>query len=87
MTIDERDQMLATAVPKDAGDPRSRRYNLRRSTAGIEFFEAKWHEDIEGEPVFHGHPTSRVPGRVLRTLRDAGELSQAEYRRLLRQLG
>ncbi len=50
-------------------------------------FEAKWHDDMEGEPEFHGHPTTRVPGAVLRALRDEERITAAEYRRLVRELG
>lgn len=87
LTVSEREALLEAAVPKDDRDPHSRRYNLRRSPHGLEFFEAKWHEDIDGEPVFHGHPTTRVPGRVLRVFRTRGEISAPEYARLVRELG
>lgn len=87
VTVDERAELLATAVPKNRDDPHSRRYNVRRVAEGLEIFEAKWHADVEGEPEFHGHPTTCVPGAVLRILRDQERISDAEYRRLVRDLG
>lgn len=85
--VEERSALLASAVPLDPSDPHSRRYNLRRAAGRPEFFEAKWHRDVDGAPEFHGHPTSRVPSRVLRAFRDSGLLAEPEYRRLVKELG
>ena len=87
LQVSERQQLLEHAIAGDPTDPHSRRYNVRRGRAGLEVFEAKWTQDTEGEPEFHGHPASYVPARVLRALRDDGRLTQPEYRRLIRSFG
>lgn len=87
LTIDERNDLLATAVPLDPADPRSRRFNVRRCARGLELYEAKWTRDVDGEAEFHGHPTSYVPARVLRGLRDCGRITTSEYRRLVKRFG
>ncbi len=87
MTRDERSQLLDSAVPVDPSDPRSRRFNVRRGVDGLELYDAKWTQDVAGEPEFHGHPASFVPAKVLRVLRDKGQITPAEYRKLARRFG
>jgi len=87
MTVAERRDLLATSVPANEEDPRSRRFALRRTEHGLELFDVKWTEDSPGgDPVFHGHPASRVPRTVLKRWRDDGVVTAAEYRRLSREL-
>jgi hypothetical protein len=87
LTVRERRVLLETAVPLDPIDPRSRRFNARRGPQGLELYDAKWTRDVEGEPEFHGHPATYVPTAVLRALRDRGMITDAEYRRLIRDFG
>lgn len=87
LRIGERQQLLETAIASDPDDAHSRRYNVRRAAAGLEVFEAKWTQDVAGEPEFHGHPASYVPARVLRHLQDDGRITESEYRRLIRSFG
>jgi hypothetical protein len=54
---------------------------------GLEFFEAKWTQDVDGDPEFHDHPTNKVPCSVLRQFRDMGRISGADYRRLIKEFG
>jgi hypothetical protein len=87
MTVAERRALLEASVPYDPLDAPSRRFAIRRVEAGLELFDVKWTEDdAGGEPVFHGHPASRVPRPVLKQWRDNGTLTPAEYRRLSREL-
>jgi len=60
---------------------------VRRGETGLEFFEAKFTRHVDGDLEFHGHPTRRVPAKVLRVFRDRGLISLAEYRRLVQELG
>jgi hypothetical protein len=87
MTIGERNRLLDTAVSLDSTNPRSQRYNLRRGPRGLELFAAKWTEEAGGEPVYHGHPTSYVPARVLRIFLDKNLISESEYRKLVGNFG
>lgn len=88
MTVAERDSLLQASLPEDETNPASRRYAVRRDDTGrLQFFEAKFTEEREGARVFHGHPTRRVPARILRRFRDQGLICQAEYRACLRELG
>ena len=87
MTPAERSILLENSIPNDPDSPRSRRYAVRRTDHGIEFFEAKFTRDVGGEPEFHGHPTTRVPANVLRRFLDDSRITQAEYRRLVKRLG
>ncbi len=87
MTVGERSQLLALSTAVDPQDPRSRRFAMRRTDSGLELFDIKHTEDDhEGQPVFHGHPASRVNRSVLKRWRDEGLLNPAEYRRLAREL-
>jgi hypothetical protein len=87
MTVQERRALFDASVPLNADDPHSRRFAVRRTEHGLELYDVKWTEDdATGEPVFHGHPASRVPRLVLKKWRDEGVVSAAEYRRLSREL-
>lgn len=86
MTIEERDDLLRRSAPEDPSSPTARRFAMRR-TAGLEWFAAVFTEFRDGEPVFHGYPTRSVPARVLRAFRDAGSITDAEYRRAIKELG
>src|SRR5262245_2061637 len=79
MTIEERRDLFASSVAVEPNDPRSRRFAMRRTERGVEFFDLKHTEDRDGESVFHGHPASRVDRDVLKQWRDNGSLSAAEY--------
>ncbi|MFW6775950.1 hypothetical protein ACOACO_16820 [Nocardioides sp. CPCC 205120] len=85
MTVQERDELLETAVPLHDG-PSSRRFNVRRLPDGsLQMFDAKCH-DPSG-PAFHAHPASFVPARVLRVFRDSGLITDPEYKRLVKEFG
>lgn len=87
VTAVECHDLLQISVPEDSTDPRSRRYAVRRSEIGPELFAAQAHSPVGQEPIeFHGYPVPTAPARVLRTLRDRGDLLPAEYRRLVRGL-
>jgi len=86
MPLTERQELLTKSIP-DPKKPQTCRYALRRGEAGLEWFEGRLTRYDGEEPVFHGYPTKAVPARVLRIFRDAGEITQAEYRRTVRQLG
>lgn len=80
-------ELLQGSVPEDPADPRSRRYAVRRSDLGAELFAAQAHSPAGLEPIeFHGYPVSTAPAKVLRKLRDRGDLLSPEYRRLIRGL-
>jgi len=85
--MSERNELLASSVPVDATNPRSRRFNVRRSEHGLELYDGKWTQDVAEEPEFHGHPASYVPVSILRIFRDRGQITLAEYRRLVRNFG
>lgn len=88
LTVEERDALLEASIALNPQDPMSRRYAFRRSPLGEpDFFEAKLTEVRESKPVFHGYPTVRVPSRILRLFRDQGAISNAEYRRMIKELG
>jgi len=87
MTPAERSALLENSIPDDSGSSRSRRYVVRRAAGRIEFFEAKFTRDVDGEPEFHGHPAAHVPARVLRRFLSDGSITPAEYRRFVRRLG
>jgi len=86
LTVEERRRLFEASVPVAPADPHSRRFVVRRTARGIEAYDIKWTRDVDGEPEFHGHPASRIPRDVLKQLRDRGELTTAEYRRLAREL-
>ncbi len=88
MSLRERAALLRASVAEDIDSPMSRRFAVRRDESGLQFFAAQATRTTEGGEVeFHGYPTNRVPGKVLRRFKDEGMLSQAEYRSLLKRLG
>ena len=87
MTLPERTQLLRNSIAADPNLPTSRRFAVRRSESGLEFFAAQMTRVVNGETEYHGYPTVYVPGRVLRQFRDDGTITGAEYRRLLKRLG
>jgi hypothetical protein len=86
MTIEERDALLAESVPESPHQPGARRYALRRS-GDLEWFVGVPTEYQQGEVVFHGYPTQAVPAKVLRVFRDSGKITEAEYRKMVKDLG
>lgn len=87
LTVEERDDLLARATQVAPGRPDSSRYSMRRGAAGLEFYIGRF-TCREGEDIIvHGYPTRRVPAKILRHMRDQGDLTDAEYKRLVRDLG
>jgi hypothetical protein len=86
LSLPERNRLLTESIP-DLLQPEKRRFALRRTSGGLEWFEAKLTEVVDGEPVFHGYPTDFVPAKVLRVFRDRGLISDAEYRAQIKALG
>jgi hypothetical protein len=86
MTVEERNAILAASVAVDASDPRSRRFAVRRTPTELEIFDIKYGRDVEGIPEFHGHPASRIDRGALKLLRDADQITPAEYNRLRKEL-
>jgi hypothetical protein len=86
MTVEERDEIFAASVPVDETNPCSRRFAVRRTSSGLEIFDIKYGRDTGGVPEFHGHPASRIDRGALRRLRDAGQINDAEYNRLRKEL-
>lgn len=88
MTVEERQKLFLESVPEDGDQPASPRYAFRVGPRGYEWFAARLTRvSPEGETEFHGYPTDHVPPRVLRRFRDLQRLSDAEYRRLLKEVG
>lgn len=87
MTISERKALLNESIALDPSNPTSRRFTLRRGVAGLELFDIKFHDYVNEQPEFHGHPASFVPAAILRAFRESGQISRAEYRRLVRTFG
>jgi hypothetical protein len=87
MTIAERNQLLEDSLPEDPDKLTSRRFALRRGSEGLEWFEGRLTRCEEDEAEFHGYPTGNVPAKVLRRFREQGKLSEAEYRKMIRELG
>ena len=88
MTPRERAALLRGAVPEHPDLPSSRRFAVRRGGRGLEFFAAQATRTAEdGEVEYHGYPTHRVPGKVLRRFRDRGDITVPEYRQLVKRLG
>jgi len=86
MTVEERSALFLGSTPSDPTAAHSRRFALRRTATGLEIYDVKWTRDVDGDPEFHGHPASRVPPSVLRQWRAAEAITEAEYRRLRREL-
>jgi hypothetical protein len=87
MTITERNALLNESIAWDPSNPTSRRFTVRRGQAGLELFDIKFHDYVDGEPEFHGHPASFVPASILRAFSQSGQISRAEYRHLVRTFG
>jgi hypothetical protein len=86
MSVQERERLLLESVPEDPERPDSPRYAFRVTAQGLEWFAGRCTWMVDGEAEFHGYPASSVPIKVLKRLRDSGRLSDAEYRRLRREL-
>jgi hypothetical protein len=87
LTIEEREDLLRQSFAADSQAETPRRYALRRTTAGLELYECKLTRvEPDGTIVVHGHPTRRVPPAVLRQMRDADQITPAEYRQLVKEL-
>ena len=86
MTPRERVGLLRESIPEHPDSPSSRRFAVRRVRSGSEFFVAQATR-TGGEVEYHGYPTNRVPGKVLRRFRDRGDIAVAEYRQLVKRLG
>ena len=82
LTIAERNTLFETSVAESDDDPRSRRYNVRRTALGLELYEAQC-ATIDDHVECHGYPTDHIPARILRVLRDRGSITDVEYRRLV----
>jgi hypothetical protein len=80
-------ELLAQSIPLDGDSSTPRRFALRRVAMGLEFYESKLTLELpDGQVEVHGHPTRRVPPRILRQMRDVGLLTNAEYRSLRREV-
>jgi hypothetical protein len=87
MTAREREEMLRQSYSADGRPDTPRRYAVRRTSSALEFYECKLTRyKPDGTIVVHGHPTRRVPPTVLRKMRDGQQITEAEYRRLRREL-
>jgi hypothetical protein len=82
LTVAERNDLFVTSVADNPADPCSKRYNVRRTAGGLELYEAQCAE-FDGDVECHGYPTSHIPAKVLRMLRDAGTITDVEYNRLV----
>lgn len=87
MTIREREELLRQSFSIDGQPAAPRRYAVRRTSSGPEFYESKLtRSDQDGTIIVHGHPTRRVPPAVLRRMRDAEVITKAEYERFRKEL-
>lgn len=87
MTAQEREELLRQSISADGRDETPRRYAIRRTPAGPEFYECKLTQIMpDGTIVVHGHPTKRVPPSVLRRMRNGGSISEAEYKQFVKEL-
>ena len=86
MTVAERNLLLADSEPVQPGDVRSRRFAMRRTETGLEFFDVKYTRDVDGDPEFHGHPATRVDRRVLKRFRERDLITDAEFNRFRKEL-
>ena len=87
MTLRERAELLRDSIAENPDAPASRRFAVRRTESGLEFFTAQVTQVVNGEVEYHGYPALYVPGKVLRRFRDQGKISQSEYRHLVKRLG
>lgn len=85
LSVAERNRLLGESIP-DLNNPEKRRFAMRRTSTGLEWFEGKLTEVVDREPVFHGYVTDFVPAKVLRLFRDRGSISEAEYRSQVKKL-
>jgi hypothetical protein len=86
MPTEEREQLLTDSVPEDPARLDSPRYAFRVGAGGLEWFAARCTRVVDGEPEFHGYPCSHVPIAVLRRFRELNRLTEAQYRRLIKEL-
>ena len=87
MSLEERTIPLQDSIAEDPAAPMSRRFAVRRTASGLEFFTAQVTQVVNGECEYHGYPTRQVPGRILRQFMSMGIISRLEYRRLVKRLG
>lgn len=87
MTLQERTQLLRNSVAEDPNLPTSRRFAVRRTDSGLEFFAVQMTRIVDNETEYHGYPTFYVPVKILRQFRDDGIITRAEYRNLVKRLG
>jgi hypothetical protein len=87
MGIDERRRLLEESIPADPARPESPRYAFRLGEHGLEWFCARFTQMVGGEAEFHGFPCDTAPTQVLRRMRDEGRLTEAQYRKALKELG
>ncbi len=83
LTLAERNVLFLTSVAENPGDPCSKRYNVRRTEHGLELYEAQCTAGFNDVVECHGYPTSHIPTKILRALRDAGTITDVEYKRLV----
>lgn len=87
MALEEREELLASSISADCRPETPRRYAVRRTSTGPQFYESKLTRvDPDGAIVVHGHPTRRVPPVVLRAMRAAGLITNPEYERFRKEL-
>lgn len=87
MTIEEREDLLQQSISEDGRPETPRRYAVRRTSSGPEFYECKLTRyKADSTIVVHGHPTRRVPPKVLRSMRDKGWITMSEYQHLRKVL-
>ena len=87
MTIQERTQLLRDSIAENPDSPTTRRFAVRRSDSGLEFFAAQMTRIVNGETEYHGYPTFYVPVKILRQFRDNGIITRSEYRMSVKRLG
>ena len=87
MTLRERTELLRDSIAGDPDTPKSRRFAVRRTESGLEFFTAQMTQVVDGEFEYHGYPNRYVPGKILRQFKDRSIISQPEYRSLVKRLG
>lgn len=81
----ELDELIAASLPADDDPASCRRFALRRTENGTQFFETKSSNRVEsGRPVMHGHPigSNEVPARIARRWLDLGWIKKSEYNRI-----
>lgn len=86
LTTRDSQKLLRTSHAIGDDPLETRRWAVRRTDRGIEFYESKFTENQpDGNVVVHGHPTARVPPAVLRKMKAAGEITEAEYNRFRKE--